>query len=139
MKDLEIWTLVAVFQEMLGWAVWPIAAFCVLAPLGLAIVLLHDRGIVAGRMLRAELLGLLGGVVAVTAMFAVTSSSPADLGGPIDWLLAIVIFAAGGIGTAIGGYVAMGLLAAPRAPALARIGGGRAGRAALGQGEATLP
>ncbi len=111
MKDLDIWSLLAVFQEMLGWALWPIVAVSLLATLALGLVLLRERGLVAGRMLRAELLGLLGGVVAVAAMFGVTSSWPADLGGPIDWLLALAIFAAGTIGTAIGAYAAAGLFA----------------------------
>ena len=39
MQDFEIWMFIAVFQEMLGWAIWPIAAFCVLATLALGLVL----------------------------------------------------------------------------------------------------
>lgn len=114
MKELDLATLVAVFEEMLGWTLWPIVAACVLATLAFLYVVVRDRGIVAGRMLRAELLGVLGGVAAVAVMFVVTSSSPADLGGPIDWLLVVGIFAGGLIGAAIASYAAMGLFA--RAP-----------------------
>jgi hypothetical protein len=111
MQDLEIWMFIAVFQEMLGWAIWPIAALCVAATLALGLVLLRDRRLVAPRLLRAELLGVLGGLAAVAAMFAITSSWPGDMGGPIDWLLAIGIFVAGGLGTAITAYAVVGLFA----------------------------
>ncbi|MDP3415033.1 DUF5368 family protein [Falsiroseomonas sp.] len=111
MQDFEIWMFIAVFQEMLGWAIWPIAALCVAATLALGMVLLRDRRLVAPRLLRAELLGLLGGLAAVAAMFAITSSWPGDMGGPIDWLLAIGIFVAGGLGTAIAAYAVAGLFA----------------------------
>lgn len=114
MQDFNIWMFIAVFQEMLGWAIWPLAALCVLATLALAMVLLRDRRLVARRLLWAELLGVLGGLVAVAAMFAITSSWPGDMGGPIDWLLAIGIFIAGGLGTAIGSYAAAGLFAGRR-------------------------
>jgi len=111
MQDFEIWMFLAVFQEMLGWAIWPIAVLCVLATLALGVVLLRDRRLVAPRLLRAELLGVLGGVVAVATMFAITNSWPGDMGGPIDWLLAIGIFVAGGLGTAIAAYAVAGLFA----------------------------
>ncbi|HWT07979.1 MAG TPA: DUF5368 domain-containing protein [Roseomonas sp.] len=114
MKELEIATFVAVFQELLGWTLWPIVAGCAIATLAFLYVLIRDRGVVAGRMLRAELLGVLGGAAAVTIMFAVTNSTPADLGGPIDWLLVAGIFGAGLVGGAIGSYALMGLFA--RAP-----------------------
>ena len=115
MKDLDLATLIAVFEEMLGWTLWPIVAACVLATLAFLYVVLRDRGMVAGRMVRAELLGVVGGVVAVFTMFAVTNSGFSDIGGPIDWLLVVAIFAAGLVGTAIGAYALMGRLAgAPR-------------------------
>jgi hypothetical protein len=122
MKDLDLATLVAVFQEMLGWTLWAVVAASVAATLAFAYVLLRDRGVVPARMVRAELAGLLGGVGAVTAMFLVTNSSPRDMGGPIDWLLAVGIFVAGLVGATIGAYALLGLLAgAPeRAPARAR-------------------
>lgn len=114
MKELDLATLVAVFEEMLGWTLWPIVAACVLATLAFLYVVVRDRGVVAGRMLRAELVGVLGGIAAVVVMFVVTNSSPADLGGPIDWLLVVGIFAGGLIGAAIASYAAMGLFT--RAP-----------------------
>lgn len=123
MKDLDLATLVAVFQEMLGWSFWAILAGCVLATLAFAYVLLRDRGVVAARLVRAEAIGVAGGVAAVVAMFAVTNSGPGDMGGPIDWLVAVGIFVAGLIGAAIAAYALMGLFARPRAAVALR--GGR--------------
>jgi hypothetical protein len=122
MKDLDLATLVAVFQEMLGWTLWVGVALSVVATLAFVYVLLRDRGVVPGRMVRAELVGVLGGIGAVATMFLVTNSAPRDMGGPIDWLLAVGIFVMGLIGATIGAYALMGLFAgAPeRAPAQAR-------------------
>jgi Na+-transporting NADH:ubiquinone oxidoreductase subunit NqrB len=111
MKDLDLATLVAVLQELLGWTLWAILAASVLATLAFLYVLVRDRGIVAARLVGAELVGVLGGIGAVAAMFLVTSSSPADMGGPVDWLLAVGIFVVGLVGTAIGAYALMGLVA----------------------------
>jgi hypothetical protein len=125
MKDLDLATLVAVFQEMLGWAFWAIVAVSALATLVFVYVLLRDRGIVPARLVRAEALGVLGGGAAVVAMFAVTNSSVSDLGGPIDWLLALGIFLVGLFGTAVGAYALMGLFAAVPAPAPRAASGSR--------------
>lgn len=111
MKDLDIKTLLAVFQEMLGWTLWPLIALAVLATLAFLFVLLRDRGVVPRRLVWAEALGVAGGVAAVMVMFAVTNSGLGDLGGPVDWLLVVAIFAMGLIGTAIGAYALFGLLA----------------------------
>jgi hypothetical protein len=111
MKDLDIATLLAVFQEMLGWTLWPLILLAAAATLAFVFVLLRDRGVVARRLVWAEAIGLAGGVAAVLVMQAVTHSRFADLGGPVDWLLVVGIFAAGLIGSAVGAYAVMGLLA----------------------------
>jgi hypothetical protein len=123
MKDLDLATLIAVFQEMLGWTFWAILAACVLATLAFGYVLLRDRGVVAARLVRAEVLGVLGGFAAVAAMFVVTNSTPSDMGGPIDWLLALGIFVGGLFGGTIAAYALMGLFAREAAPAA--VGSGR--------------
>jgi len=109
MKELDFATLVAVFQEMLGWTFWPLLALAALATLAFLRVLLRDRSLIPQRLVWAEVLGLFGGVVAVLVMFTVTSSGFADMGGPIDWLLVLAIFGFGTIGTALGLYAALGL------------------------------
>jgi hypothetical protein len=125
MKDLDLATLVAVFQELLGWTLWAVLGAAVLATLAFLYVVVRDRGVVAARLVRAELVGVLGGIGAVAAMFLVTSSSPADMGGPIDWLLAVGIFVAGLFGVAIGAYALMGLVAGAPAAAPAPTARGR--------------
>jgi len=109
MKELDLATLVAVFQEMLGWTFWPLVGLAALATLAFLRVLLRDRSLIPQRLVWAEALGVMGGVVAVFVMFAVTSSGFADLGGPIDWLLVLAIFGMGTVGTALGLYAALGL------------------------------
>lgn len=109
MKELDLATLVAVFQEMLGWTFWPLVALAALVTLIFLRVLLRDRRLVPQRLVWAEALGVMGGVVAVLVMFTVTSSGFADMGGPIDWLLVLAIFGFGTIGTALGLYAALGL------------------------------
>ena len=116
MKDLDLATLVAVFQEMLGWTFWPLVALAALATLSFLRVLLRDRALIARRLVWAEVLGLFGGLAAVFIMFTVTSSGFADLGGPVDWLLVLGIFGFGTIGTALGLYAALGLLRRPAQP-----------------------
>lgn len=124
MKDLDLATFVAVFHEMLGWTLWPILAGCVIATLAFLYVLVRDRGLVASWMIRAEAIGVLGGIGAVAAMFLVTNSTPADMGGPIDWLVAVGIFGAGLFGTAIASYAVIGLFA--KAPVPSTVSRGRA-------------
>jgi hypothetical protein len=110
MKDLDLATFVAVFQEMLGPWLYVGAAAAVVATLVFLWVLLRDRGIVSGRLVWSEVLGVAGGVAAVLIMHAVTNSGFRDIGGPIDWVLTAVIFLAGAAGTMVGVYALMGLM-----------------------------
>lgn len=109
MKDLDLATLIAVFQELLGWTLWPLILGAGLATLAFLFVLIRDRGVVPRRLVWAELLGLAGGVVAVLVMQRVTHSGFEDLGGPIDWLVVLGIFAAGAVGTAVFVYALSGI------------------------------
>lgn len=114
MKELDVATFVAVFQEMLGGTLWALVALAALATLAFLWVLLRDRGVVARRLVWAEALGLVGGVAAVVVMFLVTNSGLRDLGGPVDWLLVVGIFAGGVIATTVGAYALLGLFAPAR-------------------------
>lgn len=109
MKELDLATLAAVFQEMLGWTFWPLVALAVLITLAFLRVLLRDRSLIPQRLVWAEALGVMGGAVAVFVMFTVTSSGFGDMGGPVDWMLVMGIFVFGTIGTALGLYAALGL------------------------------
>ena len=114
MKELDPLVFVAVFQEMLGWLFWPLVAFIVLGALLIAVVIVHDRGVKARRLVLAELVGIAGGFAAIWLMLAVTNSQLGDLGGPIDWLLAAGIWLAGAIGATVAGYIVLAVVAGPR-------------------------
>lgn len=115
MKDLDLWVFVSVFQEMLGAWLWVLLGIAVTGLAALAAVLLRDRGIASGRLVRSELLGIAGGVAALAIMWLATDSGPSDVGGPIDWVLIGGIWTIGAIGSAILAYAGMSLAAgAPR-------------------------
>lgn len=113
MKDLDPQVFVAVFQEMLGPLLWVLVGVAVLATLAFVLVCLRDRGIRPRRLVWAELGGVAGGLGAVLFMHAVTNSGFRDMGGPIDWLLTLGIFAAGLVGTTLGVYALLGALRRP--------------------------
>jgi hypothetical protein len=109
MKSVDLATLLAVFQEMLGWTLWPLLALAALVTLAFLYVLLRDRGLCPRRLVWSEAAGLLGGIAAVLFMQAVTSSGFADIGGPIDWILVATIFLAGLVGGTMAAYAALGM------------------------------
>lgn len=110
MKDLDPMIFVAVFQEMLGPSLWLLVILAVAGLAGLLFVLARDRGVASNLLVVAELIGLAGGFAALALMWLMTQSAPADIGGPIDWVLVAIIWTVGAIGTAILAYVAMSLL-----------------------------
>lgn len=115
MKDLDPMVFVSVFLEMLGGMFWPLVIFIVTIAVALIAVLIRDRTIHSIDLVRAELVGLVGGFVGVSMMLGVTASKPEDvLGGPIDWLLTIGIWIAGAIGATITAYVGFSLLRGAR-------------------------
>lgn len=111
MKDLDIAVFIAVFQEMLGGVLlWLLVAGAVLVTLAFAVVLVRERRISTRRLVWAELVGLAGGCASVLFMQAITHSGFSDLGGPIDWLLVLLIFGLGAGGATLLGYAAFGTL-----------------------------
>ncbi len=122
MKDLDLWVFVSVFQEMLGPFLWVLVGIGALGTAAFLAVLVRDRGLSSRRLVRAELAGILGGVLALVIMWLVTHSGIGDVGGPIDWVLIAVIWTAGALGTAVLAYVALSLFgpgAANARPAIA--------------------
>lgn len=110
MKELELGTIIAVFQEMLGAWLIVTVALAALAIFAFAWVLIRDRGIVPVRLVWSEVAGVGGGIVAVRIMHAVTHSGLGDIGGPIDWVLTAAIFLLGAAGSTVGTYALMGLV-----------------------------
>jgi hypothetical protein len=109
MKDLDVFVFLAVFEEMLGPWLWVGLAAAALALVALVFVLLRDGGLRPRRLVWSEVVALGGGVAAVLVMQQVTHSGFADIGGPIDWVLGIAIFAAGAAVTLVAAYAVMGL------------------------------
>ncbi|MDQ2082779.1 DUF5368 domain-containing protein [Xanthobacteraceae bacterium Astr-EGSB] len=111
MKDLDIAVFISVFQEMLGGLLlWFLVAGAVLVTLAFIAVLVRERQISSRRLVWSELIGIAGGCAAVLFMQAITHSGFSDLGGPIDWLLVLLIFGLGAGGATLLGYAAFGTL-----------------------------
>lgn len=125
MKELDPLILLAVFHEMLGFLLWLMFAVVVIGLVAFVALLLREKGLMSRRLVQAELLGLVGGVLALVLMAQVSSSGFTDAGGPADWFLIAVVFGAGLIGTTILAYTAIGWLvvlrSAAEAPAVAEL------------------
>jgi hypothetical protein len=106
MKELDIWVFVAVFQEMLGPALWLLLGLAVVVVASFIAVVLRDRGFSSRRFVRAQIVGVIGGIVAILVMQRITHSGFADVGGPIDVMLIALIWLVGAIGTTMLAYVA---------------------------------
>ncbi len=123
MKELDPVILLAVFQEMLGPWLWLLLAVAVVGLLAFAMLLVRERGIVPRRLVRAEALGIVGGVLALVLMARVSSSGFTDAGGPADWFLIALVFGVGLAGSTILIYTAAGWWSSRRAsPTTARVG-----------------
>jgi hypothetical protein len=117
MKELDIGVFVAVFIEMLGPVVfWALVLAATILAAAFVYVLIRDRGLESRRVVRAELAGVLGGIAAVLIMQRITNSGFRDLGGPIDWLLVLAIFAFGGLATTILAYTLQAMAGGPPEP-----------------------
>jgi hypothetical protein len=106
MKELKLQTLLAVFEEMFGTGLfWAMVGVAAIALLAILFVMIRDRGLLARRLVRAELLAPVGGVAAVAFVLAMTNSRPGDVGGPIDWLAVLGVFVAGAGGAVVLTYL----------------------------------
>ena len=111
MKELEIGVFVAVFVEMLGPLLfWLMVAAVAVVTLGFVWVLIRDRGLDSKRLVRAQVVGVLGGVAAILFMQWITNSGFQDIGGPVDLMLVASIFVLGAIGAAILAYTVQAVL-----------------------------
>ncbi len=108
MKDLDPMVFLAVFQEMLGPLLWLLPLLAVGGVLAFVSLLVKEKGLVSRRLVWAELMGVLGGGVALVVMAKVSSSGFTDAGGPADWFLIALVYGAGLVGTVILAYAVMG-------------------------------
>lgn len=108
MKELDPLVFLAVFQEMLGPLLWVLLLLIIAGTAAFVLLLLKEKTIVSRRLVRSELAGLVGGVLALVLMAKVSSSGFTDAGGPADWFLIALVFGLGLAGTTILAYSAMG-------------------------------
>lgn len=114
MKELDPMVFLAVFQEMLGPMLWVMLLAAVGAVVAFVALVMKEKGIVSRRLVRAELLGLFGGGLALVIMAKVSSSGFTDAGGPADWFLIALVYGVGLVATVILTYAVMGWLAPQR-------------------------
>lgn len=114
MKELDPVILLAVFQEMLGPLLWILLAVAILGLVAFAMLLVREKGLVSRRLVRAEVLGVVGGALALVLMAKVSSSGFTDAAGPADWFLIALVFGAGLVGSTILVYTIAGWWTARR-------------------------
>lgn len=111
MKDMTFATLIAVFEEMFGTGIfWGMVALAALITGLYLYVLIRDRAMSMRKFLLAQLAMPVGAVAAVGFVLAITRSTLADMGGPVDWLVLAGIAALGAVGFAILVYVVQSLV-----------------------------
>ena len=108
MKELDPMILLAVFLEMLGPLLWLLLAVVLLGTAAFVALLVRERRIAARRLVRAQLVGLVGGVLALVLMAQVSSSGFTDAAGPIDWILIVAVYVLGMLGSMVLAYTAVG-------------------------------
>lgn len=116
MKDLTLDTLLAVFEEMFGRALfWGLVAAAIVITVGYAYVLIRDREVSWRKFLLAQLSMPFGAAAAIWFVMAVTESRLSDMGGPIDMIVLLGIAVLGAVGAAILVYTLQSLIRGPRA------------------------
>ena len=111
MQDMTFGTLIAVFEEIFGRALfWAMVAAAVLVTLAYIYVLVRDRSVSWRKFLLAQLSMPFGAVAAVLFVQVMTSSHLRDLGGPVDLIVLLGVAGMGAIGAAILVYTLQSLL-----------------------------
>lgn len=108
MKELDPLIVLAVFQEMLGPLLWLLLAVVLVGTLAFVALLVRERGVASRRLVRAQAVGVPGGILALVLMARVSSSGFTDAGGPADWFLIALVFGLGLIGSTILFYTVAG-------------------------------
>ena len=114
MKEMTLPTLIAVFQEMMGFWFWVLIAASLIGLVAVFVVAFRERRIDLARFIGSELIGFLGSIFAIWLALFVTKSSLGDIGGPVDVMLMAMIFVLGWFGGFVFGYIALGLIAMAR-------------------------
>ncbi len=111
MEEFSLLTMIAVFEEMFGIALfWIMVSVAVVITAAWVFVLVRDRSLSFRKYLVAQLSMPFGAVAAVWFVLWITNSGLADIGGPIDWLVLLGVAALGAVGLAILVYVVQSLM-----------------------------
>lgn len=111
MKELTLETMLAVFEEIFGSALfWAMLAIAVLVTVAYLYVLFRDRAMSMRKFLFAQLSMPFGAVAAVLFVQSVTNSHLRDVGGPVDVIVLLGVAAIGAVGAAILVYTAQSLV-----------------------------
>lgn len=108
MSELDPLVLWAVFDEMLGPVLWLLLGVALIGGVAFVALLVRERSVSAHRLVRAQAVGVLGGVLALVVMAQVSSSGFTDAGGPVDWLLIALVFLVGLAASAVLFYTVAG-------------------------------
>lgn len=112
MKDLTFGTLIAVFEEIFGQALfWAMVVAAAGVTAAYLYVLIRDHSISWRKFLLAQLSMPIGAVAAVWFVLHMTHSQLRNLGGPVDIIVFLGIAAAGAVGIAVLVYTVQSLLA----------------------------
>lgn len=110
MEQLTLGTLIAVFEEMFGRAIfWAMVAVAVVITALYVYVLIRDRAMSMRKFLLAQLSMPVGAFASVGFVLTITNSSLSDMGGPIDLIVLLGIAAVGAVGFAVLVYVVQSL------------------------------
>lgn len=110
MKELTFGTMIAVFEEIFGSALfWGMVIAALVITALYLYVLVRDRAVSWRKFLLAQLSMPVGAVAAVWFVMAMTHSRLADLGGPIDLIVMLAVAVGGAIGMAILVYTVQSL------------------------------
>jgi uncharacterized membrane protein YhaH (DUF805 family) len=110
MQQYDLMTFYYVFHEMLGPWLWIMLGTAIIGIVGFILLVVREGKIQNRRLIRSELLGLIGGVVALVIMAKVSSSGFTDAGGPADWFLIALVYGIGAVGSTILIYTLTGWL-----------------------------
>jgi len=110
MQEMTLDTILAVFEEMFGPALfWALVALAAVITVAFVYVLVRDRNVESRSFLRAELTAPVGAIAAILFVQWITNSGFRDVGGPIDWVVLLLIGLAGAGGLMILVYTALAL------------------------------
>ncbi len=116
MNELTLETLIAVFEEMFGRALfWAMVAAAVAITLAYLYVLVRDRAMSMRKFLLAQLSMPFGALAAVLFVQGITNSGFRDIGGPVDVIVLLGVAAGGAMGLAILVYTLQALVQGRRA------------------------